>query len=61
MSSRSWCRNCVQGMWWSSTTWRRTWDLSVAQAIESAGACVLRLPPYSPDFTPIEQLFSKVK
>jgi transposase len=34
---------------------------AVAEAIEGAGACVMRLPPYSPDFTPIEQLFSKVK
>lgn len=34
---------------------------AVAEAIEGAGACVLRLSPYSPDFTPIEQLFSKLK
>lgn len=34
---------------------------AVAEAIEGAGARVLRLPPYSPDFTPIEQLFSKLK
>jgi transposase len=30
-------------------------------AIEAAGATLLRLPPYSPDFNPIEQLFSKLK
>ena len=29
--------------------------------IESADARVLRLPPYSPDFNPIEQAISKVK
>lgn len=29
--------------------------------IESAGACVLRLPPYSPDFNPIEMAISKIK
>jgi len=29
--------------------------------IESAGARVLRLPPYSPDFNPIEQAISKIK
>jgi transposase len=29
--------------------------------IESAGARVLRLPPYSPDFNPIEMAISKVK
>ena len=30
-------------------------------AIESAGAIVLFLPPYSPDFNPIEQAFAKLK
>ena len=34
---------------------------AVAQAIERAGARVLRLPPYSPDLNPIEELFSAVK
>lgn len=33
----------------------------VTQAIESAGAKVLYLPPYSPDFNPIELAFSKLK
>jgi len=33
----------------------------VAEAIESVGAQVLYLPPYSPDFNPIEQVFSKLK
>jgi transposase len=33
----------------------------VAKAIEGAGARVLPLPPYSPDYTPIEEMFSKVK
>ena len=33
----------------------------VAEAIEGAGARVLPLPPYSPDYTPIEEMFSKVK
>jgi transposase len=33
----------------------------VTAAIEQAGACVLPLPPYSPDYTPIEDLWSKVK
>jgi transposase len=31
------------------------------QAVESAGATVLPLPPHSPDFSPIEELWSKVK
>lgn len=30
-------------------------------AIEAAGATLLFLPPYSPDFNPIEQAFSKLK
>lgn len=33
----------------------------VTEAIEQAGASVLRLPPYSPDFNPIEEMFSKFK
>lgn len=33
----------------------------VATAIERAGARVLPLPPYSPDYTPIEEMYSKVK
>lgn len=33
----------------------------VIAAIEQAGASVMALPPYSPDFNPIEQLWSKVK
>ena len=33
----------------------------VKELIEEAGAEVLFLPPYSPDFSPIEEAFSKVK
>lgn len=33
----------------------------VREAIEAAGASVLYLPPYSPDFNPIELAFSKLK
>jgi transposase len=33
----------------------------VRQAIEAAGAKLLYLPPYSPDFNPIELAFSKFK
>ena len=33
----------------------------VFDAIERAGASVLTLPPYSPDFNPIEEMFSKFK
>jgi transposase len=34
---------------------------SIRQAIEARGCVLLFLPPYSPDFTPIEQAFSKLK
>jgi transposase len=33
----------------------------VRRAIEAAGASLLYLPPYSPDFNPIEMAFSKLK
>jgi transposase len=34
---------------------------SIREAIEARGCVLLFLPPYSPDFTPIEQAFSKLK
>lgn len=33
----------------------------VMEAIEDRGTQVIFLPPYSPDFSPIEQVFSKLK
>jgi len=33
----------------------------IRQALEARGCELLFLPPYSPDFTPIEQAFSKLK
>src|SRR6202020_2335103 len=33
----------------------------IREAIEAASAKLLYLPPYSPDFNPIEQLFAKLK
>jgi transposase len=33
----------------------------VGEAIEAAGASLLYLPPYSPDFNPIENAFAKLK
>jgi transposase len=33
----------------------------IRQLIETAGATLLFLPPYSPDFNPIEMIFSKIK
>jgi transposase len=34
---------------------------TIREAIEARGCELLFLPPYSPDFTPIEQAFSKLK
>jgi len=34
---------------------------TIARLIEKAGATVWYLPPYSPDYNPIEQMWSKVK
>jgi len=34
---------------------------AVRQAIEAAGASLVFLPPYSPDFNPIENAFAKLK
>ena len=34
---------------------------AVRGLIEAAGATLLYLPPYSPDFNPIEMIWSKVK
>ena len=33
----------------------------VRAMIEAVGASLLHLPPYSPDFNPIEQVFAKLK
>lgn len=35
--------------------------IAIREAIEAAGAVMLFLPPYSPDFNPIEMAFSKIK
>jgi transposase len=34
---------------------------AVSEAIKLVGERVLTLPPYSPDYTPIEEMFSNVK
>lgn len=34
---------------------------SVRRSIEAAGATLVYLPPYSPDYSPIEPAFSKIK
>jgi len=34
---------------------------SVREAIKAVGACLMFLPPYSPDFNPIEKAFARLK
>ena len=34
---------------------------AAVEAVRAADASVLYLPPYSPDYNPIEQVFSKIK
>jgi transposase len=36
-------------------------SVRITQAVESAGCTLVYLPPYSPDFNPIENMWSKVK
>ena len=33
----------------------------ISEMVESVGANVVYLPPYSPDFNPIETIFSQIK
>jgi transposase len=44
---------------WDNLPAHKSVDLQLV--IESVGATLLSLPPYSPDFNPIEQCWSKVK
>ena len=44
---------------WDNLPAHKSVDLQ--PAVESAGAMLLPLPPYSPDFNPIEQCWSKIK
>jgi transposase len=36
-------------------------DVEARKRIEAAGATLMPLPPYSPDFNPIERMWSKIK
>ena len=60
-SSRCWCRTLHAGDVVVFDNLSAHLGPAVAEAIEGAGASVLPLPPYSPDYTPIEEMFSKVK
>ena len=65
-----------EGRWYLYVAhlWHRGWSIvvimdnlpahkvsGVRTAIEEAGARLIYLPPYSPDFNPIEMAFSKLK
>jgi hypothetical protein len=61
MSTRCSCRNCGPVTSSSWTICRATRDRRYRRAIEAVRARLLYLPPYSPDFNPIENAFSKLK
>jgi transposase len=60
-------RHCRADQWRSNGSPSSSWTTSAATrappcaAIEAAGAELRFLPPYSPDFNPIENAFSKLK
>ena len=54
-------QSCAGCDWLQSTSPMKSSDDRCAAAVKSAGARVEPLPPYSPNETPIEELFSKVK
>ena len=61
MPTRFWVLVFVRAMWWYWTIFRLTKSGCVREAIDKSGATLLYLPPYSPDFNPIEQVFAKLK
>src|SRR5438874_6186708 len=61
MWSRCWCLRCGSATWSCSTISLSTNSRRSATVIEAVGAQIRFLPPYSPDFNPIEQAFAKLK
>ena len=60
-SSRCWRRRCATATSSSWTTCPPTRAPAIPRRIEAAGATLRYLPPYSPDFNPIENAFAKLK
>src|SRR5258707_15512311 len=60
-SSRCWRQRCAPTTSSSWTIWPPSKVAGVRQAIEACGAELHYLPPYSPDFNPIENAFAKFK
>jgi transposase len=54
------CQHCAPATWSSWTICRAT-SVRRSERIEAAGATLRFLPPYSPDFNPIEKAFSRLK
>ena len=61
MSSRSWFRRCSRATSSSWTTCRPTRPPAFATRSRRQARRLLFLPPYSPDFNPIENAFAKLK
>src|ERR1019366_875786 len=59
--SRCCARNSNPHRWSLWTIYPRTKVAGVQQLIAATGARLIYLPPYSPDFNPIEQAWSKIK
>jgi len=56
-SSRPWCRNCAR----ATRGGGQPEQPQGPGMIDAVGARLLYLPPYRPDFNPIENLFAKLK
>ncbi len=61
MWSRLLSRPCARATSWSWDNLPAHKPPAIRAAIEAAGATLRFLPPYSPDFNPIEMAFSKLK
>ena len=58
-SARPWYPRCGRGTWWDNLAPHKA--ARVEQELERARAKLMPLPPYSPDLSPIEPCWSKVK
>jgi hypothetical protein len=61
MLSKCWHRPCSLVTLSSWTICQLTNPLRSEKPLKNAGATLCFLPPYSPDFNPIEMAFSKLK
>jgi hypothetical protein len=61
MSSEFSAQHSGEATFWCSTIWERTGPAASRRRAERYGAQVIWLAPYSPDFSPIELMWSKIK